>query len=294
MVNHLHCVGYGYTARAVARRLDRNRWTVSGTTRDGARAAALRQDEVKPVLWPDDAASAAAASHLLISVPPSKPDQETTAPCPALGALAPLLADAPGVRWIGYLSSNGVYGDHGGGWVDEDTPANPTTPRGRRRLAAETAWRDFTRTQPMPVEATILRLPGIYGPGRSALDSVRSGTAKRIIKQGQVFSRMHVDDIARAVIRAMTIEPAETLFNLCDDEPAPPQDVISFACDLLGVTPPPIQSLAQADLSPMGLSFYADNKRVRNQRMKDRLGITLHYPSYREGLTALFEASRET
>lgn len=294
MINqHLLCIGYGYTARAIARQLDRAQWMVSGTTRDTSRIDRIRQDSVNPVLWPDEiTAAAASASHLLISVPPAREGGDTMLACPALEMLGPILADSAGSasktggRWCGYLSSNGVYGDHGGDWVDEATPPRPTTTRGQRRLAAETAWRDFGQTE-AGVSVTVLRLPGIYGPGRSALDSVRAGTAKRIVKPGQVFSRMHVDDIACAVIAAMKVRPDDALFNLCDDEPAPPEDVVGFACDLLGVAPPAPVALEDADLSPMGRSFYADNKRVRNQRMKEDLCATLRYRSYREGLRAI-------
>ena len=193
------------------------------------------------------------------------------------------------MQWIGYLSSNGVYGDHDGAFVDETTSPVPSSDRGKRRLAAEQEWQAFARHLSTP-RLMIFRLPGIYGPGRSALDSVRSGSARRIVKPGQVFSRMHVDDIARAVIAGMNTQTHHTVFNLCDDVPSPPQDVITHACELLGVSPPPEIALDDADISEMGRSFYADNKRVRNTRMKEVLGVSLLYPDYKAGLAAILKA----
>jgi len=246
----------------------------------------MAADGVEPVVWDTDQALAPAlaqASHILVSAPPGDSG------CPALHAVGRWLDaqqdGAPDLGWIGYLSSNGVYGDHGGAWVDENTPPAPTSARGRRRLEAENGWLRLGTMSSVPVQ--IFRLPGIYGPGRSAIDQVRAGTARRIVKPGQVFSRMHVDDIAMALHAAMAATTTLRLFNLADNEPAPPQDVVLYACKLLGVAPPPEQPLEAAGLSEMGRSFYADNKRVSNRRMREVLGFSPDYPSYREGLEAI-------
>jgi nucleoside-diphosphate-sugar epimerase len=215
----------------------------------------------------------------LISVPP---DAEGD---PVLAEHAHDIAALRGLRWLGYLSTTGVYGDRGGGRVDEDSALAPSSERGRRRVAAEAGWLDLHRRQGVPVH--IFRLAGIYGPGRSALDTVREGRAQRIDKPGQVFSRIHVADLA-AVLRASMARPDPgAIYNVCDDDPAPPEAVIAHACALLGVEPPPLVPFDTADLSPTGRSFYDDNKRVSNRRLKEVLGVTLAYPSYKDGLQAL-------
>ncbi len=286
----LVCLGYGYTASALARRLVPDGWRILGTTRshapDSEKHRSIIADGVEPVVWDADQALAPAlaqASHILVSIPPGEEG------CPALRTFKPWVKAqqdaAPRLRWIGYLSSNGVYGDHGGAWVDENTPPAPTRARGRRRLDAEQGWLRLGTDFRLPVQ--VFRLPGIYGPGRSPIDQIRAGTARRIVKPGQVFSRMHVDDIAMALHAAMVATTTLRLFNLADNEPAPPQEVILYACDLMGVTPPPEQSLEAAGLSEMGRSFYADNKRVSNRRMREVLGVSPDYPSYREGLQAI-------
>jgi nucleoside-diphosphate-sugar epimerase len=203
---------------------------------------------------------------------------------------ADTLAALRSVRWIGYLSTTAVYGDHGGAWVDETTVPTPSGLRGVRRLAAEAAWLAFGKAHGVPCQ--IFRLAGIYGPGRSALDQVRAGTARRIDKPGQVFSRIHVADIARVLEASMAKPAAGHIYNVCDDCPAPPAAVIEHACALLGVTPPPMQHFdeAQASLSPMARSFYDDNKRVSNRRIKEELGVVLAFPDYQTGLAALFAA----
>jgi nucleoside-diphosphate-sugar epimerase len=193
------------------------------------------------------------------------------------------LADTSNLQWAGYLSTVGVYGDHDGAWVDEETPVDPQSKRSRMRVDAENAW--LHRQAVVGFELGIFRLAGIYGPGRSALDKVRDGTARRIIKPGQVFNRIHVDDIGRVVAAAAT-RGAGGVFNVSDDEPGPPQDVIAHAADLLGVDAPPEVLFEEADLSPMGRSFYGENKRVSNARIKQAFGPML-YPTYREGLAAL-------
>jgi nucleoside-diphosphate-sugar epimerase len=196
----------------------------------------------------------------------------------------------PKLRWIGYLSTIAVYGDRQGAWVDEDAPIAPLSSRGVARIKAEHDWESLSREAGLPLD--IFRLSGIYGPGRSPLDKVREGKAQRIVKPGQVFNRIHVHDIASTVVAAMLQERQQAemrIFNVTDDEPAPPQDVVLLASQLLGVPPPPEVAFEEAALSPMARSFYEDNKRVRNDRIKRELGVTLRYSTYREGLAALAE-----
>ncbi len=250
-----------------------------GTTRSPAKAEMFRRDGVEPLMWPADLAPALArATHILGSAAPD------AAGDPFLQAV-PLIAQSPAV-WVGYLSTTGVYGDHQGGWVDEDTPLTPRSDRGRWRVLAETQWR-ATR---LPVH--VFRLAGIYGPGRGPFEKVRDGTARRIIKPGQFFSRIHVVDIAQ-VLAASIRQPAPgTAYNVCDDNPAPPEDVLSHAAHLLGLPEPPAVPFDEAEISPMARSFYGESKRVRNDRIKTGLGVRLHYPTYQEGLAALLAEER--
>ena len=287
--NRLFCFGCGYTAQALVLNLrSKSAWSFAGTTRSPDKTAAMRREGVEPLLWHGGELGGGAlndATHILVSTPPGEQG------CPALaGAGAAIAARAASIKWLGYLSTNGVYGDHDGAWVDETSELRGTSARARRRIDAETAWRALADKAELPL--IIFRLPGIYGPGRSALDSVREGKAKRVFKEGQVFSRMHADDIAAALAASMERPNAHNLYNLADDEPAPPQDVIAYACDLLGVAPPPLVPLEEAGLSDMGKSFYADNKRVSNRRMKDALDVALKFPSYREGLRAILAAEK--
>ncbi len=264
--------GHGYSARALAAALP-DGWQVIGTTRDPAKAAA------DPVLrvWPgsDLAPEIATATHVLLSIAPDADGD------PVFRALGPALAAAPHLVWVGYLSTTGVYGDHGGGWVDEDTPLAPATRRGEMRVLAERQW------QSLDLPLHIFRLAGIYGPGRGPFAKVRAGTARRIVKPGQVFSRTHVEDIAQVLAASIARPDPGAVYNVCDDDPAPPQDVIAHAAGLLGLPVPPAIPFDQADLSPMAASFYAESKRVRNDRIKSDLGVRLRYPTYREGLAAL-------
>jgi nucleoside-diphosphate-sugar epimerase len=194
----------------------------------------------------------------------------------------------PSLAWVGYLSTTGVYGDRDGGWVDETSELRPSGARGRRRVAAETAWLDLWRDRGVPVH--IFRLAGIYGPGRSPFDALRAGTAKRIVKPGQVFSRIHVDDLASVLLSSIARPRPGAVYNVCDDEPASPADVVAHAAQLLGAPPPPLVSFDEAALSPMARSFYADNKRVSNALIKTELGVRLRYPDYRAGLAAILAA----
>lgn len=287
----LFCFGLSYTAAVYIEhygaQFDRNAGTVR-TSEKAARVTAqgLGGRRVDAILFHErDKISPALdnADLVIVSIPPG------AAGDPALALYANALRNGPQRKMIVYLSTIGVYGDHAGGWVDETTSANPKSPRSRERLQAELQWQDFGRMAGVPV--AIFRLPGIYGPGRNALINVVRGEAKRIVKPGQVFNRIHVRDIAQAIEAAYT-RRANGVFNVCDDEPAPAQDPVAYAADLLGVTPPPEIAFhdIKDSMSPMALSFYAESKRVRNTRMKDELGITLAYPSYREGLRALYEA----
>jgi nucleoside-diphosphate-sugar epimerase len=283
----LFCFGLGYTALRLAQALRPEGWRIAGTCTEEARRRELAALGIEAVLFdrshplPDGALSGASA--LLSSVPP-EPGGD-----PVLDMHRADIAGLRDLRWVGYLSTTGVYGDRQGGWVDETSALEPTGERGRRRVEAEQGWLRLWREHRMPVH--IFRLAGIYGPGRSALDSVRRGEARRVHKPGQVFSRIHVDDIA-AVLEASLARPNPgAVYNVCDDDPAPPEAVIAHACALLGVAPPPLVPFEKAQLSEMARSFYADNKRVSNARIKSELGVTLRYPDYRTGLAALLSSS---
>ncbi|WP_298170970.1 SDR family NAD(P)-dependent oxidoreductase [Novosphingobium sp.] len=252
----------GYTSKVIAVRLRAAGWDVVGTGREGTMGFHNREGVL---------AALAGASHVLSSVPPSREGGD-----PVLDSYGEAL-EAAKPKWIGYLSSTGVYGDVGGAWVDET--AEVGTGRRSARTAADLAW------QGLGAQVRVFRLPGIYGPGRSALDRVREGHAKRIALAGQVFSRVHVEDIASGVIAGMA-GPAG-VYNLGDDEPSSQNAVIEEAARLLGVNPPPLQTLEEAALSPMALAFYAENRRVANGKAKRVLGWRLAYPTYREGLRAL-------
>jgi nucleoside-diphosphate-sugar epimerase len=271
-------LGHGYSAAGLGRRLLPQGWRVVGTTRSPARAADIRAEGVEPVIWPgtDLRPLIAQATHILCSVAPD------AAGDPVIRAHgADLAAARP--QWVGYLSTTGVYGDHKGGWVDESTPVVATSDRGRQRIQAESQW----LATGLPVH--IFRLAGIYGPGRGPFEKVRDGTARRIIKPGQVFSRTHVDDIAQVLEASIRRPNPGAIYNVCDDDPAPPEDVIGHAAELLGLPMPPAEDweTAQTTMHPMARSFYADSRRVRNNRIKDELGVRLIHPDYRSGLAAL-------
>ena len=279
MENTLLSLGHGYSARYLAKRLVPQGWRIAGTTRDPDKFDDLRAQGITPLLW-DRAAILPwleNASHVLVSAGPTADGD------PTLALLSSdISARAADMTWVGYLSTTGVYGDAQGGWVDETTPLIPSTERGRRRVATETAWSDIAN---LPLH--IFRLAGIYGPGRGPFTKVRNGTARRIIKEGQVFSRIHVEDIALVLEASMKAPNPGTAYNLCDDDPAPPQDVITHAAKLLGVDLPPAIPFDEAEMTPMARSFYAESKRVRNDRIKDDLGVTLTYPDYQSGLAAV-------
>lgn len=284
MTKTLLSFGHGYSAQALARRLPPN-WRVIGTTRDEDKAATLMADGTEPRIWPgaDMIPALNAATHLLISAAPDADGD------PVLRALAPeIKSRAAQFEWAGYLSTTGVYGDHHGGWVDEATALTPATTRGIARVKAEAEW------QALGLPLHIFRLAGIYGPGRGPFAKVRAGTARRIIKPGQVFSRCHVDDIAQVLAASINRPNPGGIYNICDDDPAPPEDVIAHAAQLLDLPIPAAQDFETAEMTPMARSFYAESKKVRNDRIKSELGVTLLYPDYRAGLAALLasETSR--
>jgi nucleoside-diphosphate-sugar epimerase len=282
-VSHLFCFGLGYTALALATR--RLGWRVTGTSTTTAGCDAIAARGYQAALFDgaiagaDVRAALAAATHILVSVPPVEGAD------PVLQWHAGDIAAAPRLGWIGYLSTVGVYGDWQGAWVDEDSPTRPVSRRSRWRLAAEQAWLEFGRRSGKRV--LIFRLAGIYGPGRSAIDNLKEGTARRIVKPGQFFNRIHVDDIASVLAAAIAVSGNHNIYNVADDGPAPPQDVVAYAAKLLGLAPPPEIPFERAELSAMAASFYGENKRVRNERIKHDLGVALTYPTYREGLRAI-------
>lgn len=277
---HILFAGFGYCARAVQRQLASHSWQFSATLRDTGQSAVLEGRGVRPVSVAAMDALADDISHILLSAPPSAADGD-----PLIDILSPFITShSQSIKWIGYLSTSGVYGDHQGAWVDEETPAGPLGKRGQLRVDAEAVWRRLGDDAGVAVH--FFRLPGIYGPGRSALESLQAGKARRVVKEGQVFSRIHVDDIASTLIASMSQPRCGRAYNVCDDLPAPPQDVVQFAAELLGVEPPPLIPFEAADLSPMARSFYSENKRLSNSRIKQELGVELKYPTYREGLIA--------
>ena len=280
----LFIFGLGYTAIRFLELYGNRFETVAGTVRTDAKKTALRRQGYDAFRFDQETIDAEVAQRvneaecLLVSVPaPSGID-------PVLTAFPALLSDKPHARIV-YLSSIGVYADHAGQWIDETAPLIASADRRGARIRAEQAWIAAAGER-----LRILRLAGIYGPGRNALERLRAGTARRIVKPGQVTNRIHVDDAAHAISAAFD-HPNGGTWNVCDDEPAPPQDVIAHGAELIGIKPPPEEDFATADMTPMARSFYATSNRVRNDRLKTELGVTLAYPTYRDGLRALFAAS---
>lgn len=287
----LFCFGYGYTAAALAEVLRAFDWEIAGTTTDPDKRAQMQAQGIAAELFepsrylPDPFESFRGVTHVLLSIPPGRSGD------PAFEAHAHDILEAGTVEWAGYLSTTAVYGNHDGGWIDESTPLAPSSQRGSQRARAEEQWQSLLMNEEFPLH--IFRLSGIYGPGRSAIDTVRSGTARRIDKAGHVFNRIHVDDIVQTLIASMNNPRPGAVYNLADDLPSSSHEVISFACNLLGICPPPLISYEQADVAPMVRSFYSDNKRIRNDLIKQELGITLRYPDYRAGLQACLEVEDE-
>ncbi|RFC64102.1 DUF1731 domain-containing protein [Fulvimarina endophytica] len=299
----LFVFGNGYSASAYVDRVKRED-VVGVTVRSSEKAEALAASGLPALVFdgerfsPEVARVLGGATHLLVSVPPGH-----AAPPEARvgGANAPdgdpvlklfgetLLNEAPHLEWIGYLSTVGVYGDHDGAWIDEETPTAPQSARSKARVSAEDGWRELAARRGVPL--SILRLSGIYGPGRNAFESLRTGKAKRLIKPGQVFNRIHVADIAGS-LELLAERRCDGIYNVTDDEPAPPQDVVTHAARLMGVEPPPETRFEEADLSPMARSFYGENKRVSNAKIKAE-GYAFRYPTYREALEAMRPEGRD-
>jgi nucleoside-diphosphate-sugar epimerase len=278
--------GFGFTGKALARRLIAQGWQVGATVRNGPARAAAEAMGVKPVDPTDAADLAESVGHaraILVTAPP------TESGCPGLAALAPAIGQTGAFPdWIGYLSTTGVYGDRGGGWVTEASPLAAQSVEGARRAAAERDWRQIGRG--MGLTVTAFRLPGIYGPGRSPFDRLRDGTAKRLVKPGHVFSRIHVDDLAAGLEASIARPRAAAVYNLCDDEPAGSDVVTAYAAGLLNMAPPPEEPFDERVLSPAARRFYAECKRVSNALAKAELGWRPAYPTYREGLAAILSA----
>jgi nucleoside-diphosphate-sugar epimerase len=284
----LFCFGLGYCARNLARTLRAEGWAISGTCRTPERQAKLQARGITAHLFSpghgldDPEAALDGVTHVLHSIPPDA-DGDIV-----LREHGVALAQLPRLQWFGYLSTTGVYGDRGGEWVDEESDLRPSGERGRRRVTAEAGWGALVSVGYFPLH--IFRLAGIYGPRRNPLDNLRDGSATRVIKPGQVFGRIHVDDIVQ-VLRASMARPFPgAVYNVCDDDPAPPWEVLEYGAELLGIAPPAAVPFEQAQLSEMARSFYDDNKRVRNDRIKTELGVQLKYPSYRDGLRALLQS----
>jgi hypothetical protein len=284
----LFVFGLGYCARYFVSRVRKSFETAAGTVRSAERMEELDRQGIEAFFWGPSrqdegiARHAASADAVLVSVPPGDKGD------PVLAQFGPALASRGGRQIIVYLSTIGVYGDRGGGWVDESEVPAPSAERSLARLCAEDAWLALGREAGKTVH--ILRLAGIYGPGRNPLLSLKAGTARRIVKPGQVFNRIHVEDVSRAIAAAFAYEGESGIFNVSDGHPAPPQDVTAFAAGLMGIEPPPEQDLDSAGLPPLARSFYSENRRVSNRKLKEMLGVTLAYPDYMAGIKALWEA----
>ena len=284
----LFVFGLGYTASHFARRHAGPAASIAGTVRSAEGLKRFGGEPIEALLFdgpaidPEIPARLAASDAVLVSVQPGR------GPDPVLDRFGPDLAAADQLGCVVYLSTIGVYGDHGGDWIDETAATEPFNARQTARIQAEQDWLDFGRRTGKQV--VILRLAGIYGPGRNALDDLRTGEARRIDKPGQVFNRIHVDDIGTAIAAAIRYRGEAALINVTDDEPAPAPDVVTYAAGLMAVAPPPLITFAEAELSPMARSFYGANRRVVNRRLKAELGVGLAYPTYRDGLTALWTA----
>jgi nucleoside-diphosphate-sugar epimerase len=280
----LFCFGLGYSAMALSRRLDAAGWTIRGTCRKPARKAALGALGISAAIFdgetrmdPPDLLQG--ATHVLLSIPPGAEGD------PAYRHHAQDIAAAGTVEWVGYFSTTGVYGDRDGDWVDETSDLRPGSDRSQRRVDAERDWLAWGERHDIAVQ--IFRRPGIYGPGRSVVDQVKAGTARRVIKPGHVFSRIHVEDIATVVAASIARPEPGGIYNVCDDEPAAPADIVAYVCELLGREPPPEIPYDATEMSPMARSFWSDNRRVRNDRIKEALDVKLDFPDYRIGIRGI-------
>lgn len=270
----LFIFGLGFAAQAVAKSAIECGYKVGGTCRTQQKCEELKKLGIKAFLFSQITPELISNyNHIFSSIPPQETGDAT------LNFLTTSNQQPATSRWLGYFSTTGVYGDYDGAWVDEESEPRPNSDRLHRRLKAEAEWQK--------IGGHIFRLAGIYGKGRSAIDDVLAGTARRIEKPGQVFSRTHVEDIAKVVLASMQKPNPRAIYNVCDDEPSPAHEVVAFACELLGKTPPPLIPFSEAELSPMGKEFYSANRRVRNNKIKHELGVELLYPTYRDGLRKL-------
>jgi len=285
----LFCFGLGYSAEALSDLLPVSDWHVSGTVRSSDKVRELAAKGIDAVLWDGGELSEEASSllsqatHILNSVPPNEAGD------PAFTAGADLIRANDNIQWLGYLSTTGVYGNTDGEPVDEMSPLNPSSPRSQRRVDAEAQWMSLLTENGIPTH--VFRLAGIYGPGRSVFNNIRRGQAKRIYKPGHVFSRIHIDDIANILAASIARPSPGAAYNACDNEPAPPAEVTAYACGLLGIDPPEVEEfeIAKQRMTPMGLSFWTDNRRVSNRRIREDLGVELVHPDYRSGLQAVLK-----
>lgn len=286
----LFCFGYGYTADYLGHELQSRKagWTIGGTTRDDERRRELLSRRIRARVFdqqhpiPDPNTLFNRFSHILLSIPPNDEGD------PVFNLHAHEIANLKKLKWVGYLSTTAVYGDRGGAEVTEQSEVIPSSQRGSRRALAEQQWLSLYHKYGIPVH--IFRLAGIYGPGRSALDSIRAGVARRIEKPGHMFNRIHVEDIVQVLLASFNNPNPGSIYNLADDVPAPSHAVIGTACELLGLTPPPVIPYDEADLAPITQSFYKDNKFVRNDKIKQELGVQLRYPNYKLGLEGCLRA----
>ena len=288
----LFCFGFGYTAGFLAEKLLAYGWKIAGTTTSAEKRDFLRKNGIEAWLFdqmhsiPDPFTTFADVTHVLLSVPPDAKGD------PVFNAHGTDLAALKKLEWVGYLSTTAVYGNQNGNWVDEKTPATPSSRRGSQRLKAEEQWQSLCLNEGLPLH--IFRLSGIYGPNRSAIDSVRSGMAQCIDKPGHIFNRIHVEDIVQVLIASMNKPHPGSIYNLADDAPSARYDVIRFACNLIGIEPPPLVPFDQAEMAPIVRSFYEDNKRIHNDTIKNELGVRLAYPDYHSGLKSCLEVEQET
>jgi nucleoside-diphosphate-sugar epimerase len=287
----LFCFGFGYTASFLSEKLMACGWKIAGTTTDPAKRDFLRKNGIESYLFdrnhsiPDPFETFSEVTHVLLSVPPDADGD------PVFDAHGADLCNLKNLEWLGYLSTTGVYGDQNGGWVTEETPPAPASRRGSLRLKAEQQWQSLFINEKLPLH--IFRLAGIYGPGRSAIEAVRSGNATRISKPGHMFNRIHIDDIVQVLIASINQPNPGAIYNLADDSPSPSHEVIQFACNLIGLSPPPLIPFEQAEMPPIVRSFYKDNKRVSNDRIKNELGVQLAFPDYHSGLQYCLDVEKE-
>jgi nucleoside-diphosphate-sugar epimerase len=288
----IFCFGFGYTAGFLATKLSSCGWKISGTTTDPEKRDFLKKNDIDARLFDrnrtlaDPARAFDGVTHILLSVPPDVDGD------PVFDAHGEDLAALKNLEWVGYLSTTGVYGNQDGAWIDEAAPTMPSSKRGKQRLKAEQQWQSLHLAEGLPLH--IFRIAGIYGPGRSALDAVRSGTARRIDKPGHAFNRIHIEDIVQTLIASINKPNPGSIYNLADDLPSPSHEVIQFACNMIGIDSPPLLPFDQAGVSPIAQSFYKENKRLRNDKIKNELGVELIHPDYRSGLQACLEIEKET